>query len=169
MAGNHSADVWRGLWLILGAAVVAGCASAPAVEVSLIGLAPVEATLLEQRLRLDFRLQNFGDRALSARGVDLELDVNGQRLARGVDNQPFHVEALGEATVSTVVSTSLFNVARQLLSLRDRQSFSYELSGKVHLDGWPRSARFRRTGEISRDGLARLVGGGGRAPEALTL
>lgn len=169
MGGQRVPGRQRALWLMLATAVLAGCASAPAVEVTLIGLAPVEATLLEQRLRLDFRLQNFGDRALTARGVDLELEVNGQRLARGVDNQPFHVDPLGEAKVSAVVSTSMFNVARQLLSLRERDNFSYQLSGKVHLEGWPRSARFRRTGEISRDELARLVGGGGRAPEALTL
>lgn len=146
-----------------------GCVSAPSVEVVLVELAPVEATLLEQRLRLDFRVQNFGDRPLAARGVEVELDVNGRRLARGVGNQPFRVDPLGETRVSTVVSTSLFDVARQLLEIRDREEFSYRLSGRVHLEGWPRSARFRRSGAISRDELTRLVGGGGRQPEALTL
>lgn len=151
------------------AAALGGCAATPSMEVTLVALAPVEATLLEQRLRLDLRLQNFGDRALAARGVELALDVNGRRLARGVDNQPFRVEPLGETRVSTVVSTSLFEVARQLLQLRERDRFSYELSGRVHLEGWPRSAGFRRSGEISREALARLVGGGGQAAQALTL
>lgn len=148
---------------------VAGCASRPSVEVALVGLAPMESTLLEQRLRVDFRLQNFGEQALVARGVELGLDVNGRRLARGVDNQGFRVDGLGETRVSAVVSTSLFDVARQLLELPNRDSFSYQLSGRVYLQGWPRSVTFSRGGEISRADLVRLTGGGGRAPQPLRL
>ena len=118
---------------------------------------------------LDFRLQNFSDRAVEATGLDLTLYVNGRRLARGVDNGAFHLDRLGETTVSAVVSTSLFEVARQLLELRDRETFSYELKGRVHLQGWPRSASFSRSGEISRSELARLSGSGGRAPQPLRL
>ncbi len=150
-------------------ALLGGCASQPSVDVMLVGLAPMESTLLEQRLRLDFRLQNFGDRALEATGVEVTLNVNGRRLARGVDSGAFRVDRLGETRVSAVVSTSLFDVARQLLELPDRQSFSYELVGRVYLRGWPRSMGFNRGGEISRSDLARLAGAGGRAPEPLRL
>lgn len=149
--------------------LLAGCAAQPRMDVALIGLAPVQSTLLEQRLRLDFRLQNFGERPIRASGVEVTLNVNGQRLARGVDNGAFEVERLGETRVSAVVSTSLFDVARQLLALQDRETFSYELTGRLYLDGWPRSVPFARSGEISRSDLARLVGAGGRAPQPLRL
>lgn len=146
-----------------------GCVSRPAVDVALVGLAPVDATLFEQRLRLDLRLQNFGQRALSATGFEVTLYVNGQRLASGVDSGGFQIERLGETRISAVVSTSLFDVARQLLALQERENFSYELAGRVYLDGWPRSLPFRRGGEISRAGLERLTGGAGRSPRPLRL
>ena len=149
--------------------LLAGCASQPRMDVALVGLAPVESTLLEQRLRVDFRLQNFSERVVRATGVEVTLNVNGQRLARGVDNGAFEVDRLGETRVSAVVSTSLFDVARQLLALQDRETFSYELTGRLYLDGWPRSLPFSRSGEISRGDPARLVGAGGRTPQPLRL
>ncbi|MEQ8860565.1 MAG: LEA type 2 family protein [Pseudomonadales bacterium] len=161
--------LWRMLAAVALLGGLGGCASQPSVDVNLVGLAPMESTLLEQRLRLDFRLQNFGDRALEATGMEMTLNVNGQRLARGVDNGAFRVDRLSETRVSAVVSTSLFDVARQLLDLPNRESFSYELTGRVYLQGWPRSMPFRRGGEISRADLARLVGSGGRAPAPLRL
>ena len=149
--------------------LLTGCATQPRMDVALVGLAPVESTLLEQRLRVDFRLQNFSEQVVRATGVEVTLNVNGQRLARGVDNGAFQVDRLGETRVSAVVSTSLFDVARQLLTLQDRETFSYELTGRVYLDGWPRSVPFSRSGEISRGDLARLVGAGGRTPQPLRL
>jgi LEA14-like dessication related protein len=149
--------------------VLAGCVSRPSVDVALIGLAPVASTLFEQRLRLDFRLQNFGQQAIRARGFEVTLNVNGRRLARGVDDGAFVLTGLGETRASAVVSTSLFEVARQLLELSGRERFSYELNGRLHLDGWPRSVPFTRTGEISRADLQRLVGAGGLPPQPLTL
>jgi hypothetical protein len=154
---------------LLLAFTVAGCASRPSVEVALVGLAPVEATLFEQRLRLDLRLQNYGEQVLRASGFEVTLYVNEQRLARGVSDGAFQVGRLGESRVSAVVSTSLFDVARQLLTVQDRQSFAYRIDGRIFLDGWPRSLPFRRGGEISRADLERLTGGAGRAPAPLLL
>ena len=148
---------------------IAGCAGRPSVDVSLIGLAPVESTLFEQRLRLDFRLQNFSARVIRATGFEVTLDVNGRRLARGVDDGSFLLTGLSETTTSAVVSTSLFEVARQLLDIPNRESFEYELRGRLHLDGWPRSVPFTRSGAISRDDLERLAGFGNREPQPLTL
>jgi LEA14-like dessication related protein len=139
------------------------------VDVALVGLAPMESTLLEQRLRLDFRLQNSGRRAIRATGLDVVLHVNGQQLARGVDNGPFELAALSEARVSAVVTTSLVELARQLLTLVERDAFDYQLRGRIHLDGWPRSIGFNRSGEISRAQLERLAGFGGRRPAPLRL
>ena len=155
--------------LAIAALLLTGCAAQPNVDVALVGLAPMESTLLEQRLRLDFRLQNFSERVVNATGVELTLNVNGRRLARGVDNGAFRVDRLGETRVSAVVSTSLFDVARQLLDLPNRERFSYELTGRIYLEGWPRSVPFSRSGEIARDDLARLVGAGDHTPQPLRL
>lgn len=150
-------------------AVLGGCASLSPVDVVLVSIEPVEATLLEQRLRLNFRVQNAGQHALRVTGLDVTLNVNDQRLAKGVDDRAFILTGASEARLSVVASTTIFDVARQLLALPDREAFSYELSGRLHVDGSMRSVRFRRAGEISRDDLRRLVGAGGLEPRPLDL
>jgi LEA14-like dessication related protein len=162
------AGLIRSTAALLLAFTVTGCAAMrPSVEVALVGLAPVEATLFEQRLRLDLRLQNYGERVLRASGFEIALYLNGERLARGMSDGAFEVGRLGETRVSAVVSTSLVDVARQLLTLQDRQSFSYRIDGRIFQDGWPRSLPFRRGGEISRADLERLAGLGGRSQAPL--
>jgi LEA14-like dessication related protein len=142
-----------------------GCA-APALDVALVGLAPMESTLLEQRLRMDFRVLNPGRRAISATGLDVVLDVNGRQLARGVDSGAFRLDPLSETRVSTVISTSMLEIARQLLTLVERDQFDYQLRGRIYVDGWPRSIGFTRSGVITRKELERLAG---RTPAPLRL
>jgi hypothetical protein len=155
-------------WLLL-VLLAGGCASEPAVEVFLTGVTPLESGLLEQRARLDLRVQNAGEKALHANGLEVVLKVNDARLARGVDNRPFVVPRLGEATTSTVASASLLDVVRQLLNLPGRESFSYELEGKIHLEGRGGARRFRHGGALTREQLERLVGTGDRGPAPLRL
>ena len=146
-----------------------GCASNPGVDVALIGLEPLETNLFEQRLRLDFRVQNLGEREIRATGLRVDLKLNDARLARGVDDGAFVVPRLSDARASAVVSASLFDVARQLLSLPEHDSFTYELSGRIYLDGWPRSWGFVRAGVITREELQRLTGAGPHGPAPLRL
>ena len=153
-------------WLIL---IAGGCATDPSVEVFLIGMTPVQSSMFEQRMRLDLRVQNAGDKELRASGVAVTLNVNDSRLAKGVDNQPFTVPRLGDATTSAVVSTSLFDMARQLLGLPGRESFSYRLEGKIYLESRGRARRFSRTGELTREQLGRLSGSAGGSPAPLKL
>jgi LEA14-like dessication related protein len=167
--GAASRNRQRSAFLLLLLSLLGACVSRPAVDVNLIGLTPMESTLFEQRLRMDFRLQNFSQEVIRATGFHVTLEVNGRRLARGVDDSSILLTGLSETTASAVVSTSLFAVARQLLELSSRDSFDYRLSGRLFLDGWSRGVPFARSGEISREELQRLVGAGGNEPEALTL
>ncbi len=149
--------------------IAGGCATDPSVEVFLIGMTPVESSMFEQRMRLDLRVQNAGDKELRATGVAVTLDVNDSRLAKGVDNQSFVVPRLGDAATSAVVSTSLFDMARQLLGLPGRDSFSYKLEGKIFLENRLRARRFSRSGELTREQLSRLSGSKGETPAPLRL
>ena len=149
--------------------IAGGCATDPSLEVFLIGMTPVQSSMFEQRMRLDLRVQNAGDEELRATGVAVTLNVNDSRLAKGVDNQPFTVPRLGDATTSAVVSTSLFDMARQLLGLPGRESFSYKLEGKIYLENRGRARRFTRSGELTREQLGRLAGGEGGSPAPLKL
>jgi LEA14-like dessication related protein len=138
--------------IVLLALSATGCMTRPSVDVFVIGLTPLESAGLEQRMRIDLRVQNAGNAPLTARGMQLQLDVNGQTLARGVSNTPFTVPSLGETTTSIVTSTSLFDVLRQAMGLGTgtAQSLDYEVSGTIHREGgFPSAVGFRRSGTFA--------------------
>jgi LEA14-like dessication related protein len=128
--------------------LLGSCASYRPVDAFVIGLAPAESGALEQRVRIDLRLQNPNDRPLVVHGMRVDLDLNGQRLARGVSNAHFTVPALGEATTSITTSTSLFDLARQATVLSGRTTMDYALSGVLFVDGVPGSVNFHQKGRI---------------------
>lgn len=134
-----------------------GCASTAAVDVYLTNITPMPSTLFEQRARLDLRIQNLGEKPLQATGIDVDLRLNGKRLARGVDGVGFTVPRLGETTTSVVVSSSVFDTISQLLTLQGRDVFTYALKGRVITPGIDK--RFSQAGQLSRADLQPLVSG----------
>jgi len=130
------------------ALVLTGCTHYTPVDVFVVGLTPAEGAALEQRVRVDLRIQNPNDQPLNAHGMRISLDVNGQRLARGVSDAAFTVPRLGEATTSIVATTSVFDIARQLVVLSGRQTVNYVLEGEVFLDGFGRGVKFHQAGEL---------------------
>jgi LEA14-like dessication related protein len=143
-------------YLLLVCAVLAGCATRSPPELMLVGLAPVQSTYDEPRIRLDFRVLNPSDRALVVKGVDLRLAVNDVDLARGVDGHGFELPAFGEARASVEITASILKLVRLLLTLPNAEAFTYELSGRLHLDGFPGTVPIRRSGSFSREDLQAL-------------
>jgi LEA14-like dessication related protein len=136
------------LLLIVISLFAAGCAQYRPVDAFVIGLTPAEGGALEQRVRIDLRIQNPNDRALSVRGMRIELDLNGQPLARGVSDTHFAIPALGEATTSIVTSTSLFDLARQAATLPGRATMDYDLSGELFVDSLSGGVKFHHRGRF---------------------
>ncbi|MGE5130728.1 MAG: LEA type 2 family protein [Sphingomonadaceae bacterium] len=116
---------------------LAGCVTVPPPDVFVINLEPLEGGALEQRVKVDLRVQNPSNQPISAAGVSLKLIVNGQPLARGVSNEHFTVPALGEATTSVVTSTTLVDLLRQVYGAQGRTSFEYRLEGRLYLESPP--------------------------------
>ncbi len=96
---------------------------------------PLESTIFEQHLRVDLRVRNPNDFDLKVTGLDFTLDLNGQRLARGLTSQTLTIPRLGDAMMAVETSTSTLDVVRQLLNLGQRQDLSYQLKGVLHLQG----------------------------------
>lgn len=61
---------------------------------------------------------NQNDYDLQVTGVDVRLELNGKRLARGLGNKEFTVPPLSESVVSLETSTSMLDIVRQVLGLR---------------------------------------------------
>ena len=116
-----------------------GCVSlflqAEPPEVLVTDVTPLESTIFEQHLRVNLRVRNPNDFELRVTGLDFTLDLNGQRLARGLTSQTLTIPRLSDAVMAVETSTSTLDVVRQLLNLGQRQDLSYQLKGVLHLQG----------------------------------
>lgn len=122
-------------------------------DVSLIGIEPLPSEgNLEQRLLLRLRVANPNDRALVFDGVDLALDLNGQRLGRALSNERTSIPRLSDEIVELTATTSLFSILRQILSLPEQDGIDYALHGRISLAasaGWLRFDREGRLADLS--------------------
>jgi len=123
---------------LLGLVFLIGCAgwsfTGEAPEVLVANIAPLDSTPFEQRLRLDLRVRNPNDHDLHVTGIDVRVDLNGKRFARGLGNKEFTVPRLSETMVSVETSTSTLDVVRQVLGFRTDQDVRYGISGVLHLN-----------------------------------
>jgi LEA14-like dessication related protein len=121
---------------LLAVLILPGCASwlmrGEAPEVLVTNVTPLEASAFEQRLQVDLRIRNPNDFDLAVTGIDFRLDLNGNRLARGLGNKELVIPRLSDAVTSVETSTSTLQVVRQLLSFSGDQSFTYHVAGVLH-------------------------------------
>lgn len=125
------------VWCLVVVVSMAGCAGwlskGEPPEVLVTNITPLESTAFEQRLQIDVRVRNPNDYDLQVTGVDFRLDLNGKRLARGVSNKEFTVPRLSDAVVSIETSTSMLDIARQVVGFRQSDALTYGISGLFYL------------------------------------
>jgi len=139
--------------LVIALLCLAGCASLRPLqivppEISVVNIVPMSATLFEQRLRVDLRLQNPNDFNLNLAGLDFQLAVNGSELARGLSNEAVVVPHLGESIISVAITTTALAWMRQLRTFATTQEMNYVLTGNIHLSRVGRLP-FHRSGRIA--------------------
>ncbi len=121
---------------LLAVLILPGCASwlmrGEPPEVLVTNVTPLEASAFEQRLQIDLRIRNPNDFDLAVTGIDFRLDLNGNRLARGLGNKELVVPRLSDAVTSVETSTSTLQVVRQLLSFSGDQPLTYHVTGVLH-------------------------------------
>ena len=103
-------------------------------EVSLSDIKPAgKSTLFEQNFDVALRVSNPNAFALSGRGMNFTLFVNGDKLADGASNQAFEVPANGSAVVTLRMRTSLADWLRQAGSLlTSGGGVDYRLQGRIN-------------------------------------
>lgn len=125
-------------FLFLFAAVILfpGCASwfikGEPPEVLVTNVTPLDATLFEQRLRVDLRVRNPNDFDYHLTGIDFTLNLNGKRLARGLGSTEVRIPRLGDAVVTIDTTTSTLGIVRQLFALSQKQELTYDINGVLH-------------------------------------
>lgn len=133
--------------------VLSGCASLGGglqpPEVSLVDLAPLPSEGFEQRFEITIRIVNPNAVALVGDGIDLRLEVNGQRFGRAISGERFEVPRLGEELVTLVATTNLLDVFRQMMALPAAGGrLDYALEGRLLRADSLAWLRFSREGSL---------------------
>jgi len=140
--------------LALSLAACAAFSSRDPLIVQVAGIQPMTGEGLELRMLVKLRVQNPNDTAIDYRGVALDLEVNGRRLASGVSDQQGSVPRFGESVLSVPVTVSAFSAARQALGLAEHIGFDevpYVLRGKL-AGGLLGTQRFVEKGTLDLSG-----------------
>ena len=104
------------------------------LNITVVGIEPLQSEDLEVRFAVKLRVQNPNETVINYNGVALDLDVNGRPLASGVSDQSGTLPRFSETVVTVPVSVSAFSVLRQTLGLSQTQSLNnlpYVLRGKL--------------------------------------
>ena len=107
--------------------------------------------MFEQRWQAVLRARNPNDRAVTIKALDYEILVNGERLARGNNNEATTLPALDDVLITTSVSTSLLGTLQQLQRLQQNagEPLKYQLKGSARVAGLAFPIHFDREGEFT--------------------
>lgn len=141
------------LWMAIGLLILSGCQSLAGLEspeVSVSGINLNNFSLFEQEWGLTLRAQNPNDRELTLNSLDYEIYVNGKKFARGLTNESITLPAMGDAKVTTTITTSLLSSLQQLQKIQQNQDqpLRYRLVGKARVAGVPIPLSFDKEGEM---------------------
>lgn len=132
----------------------AGCASLQSrtpIQVTMVGVEPLQGEGLELRMLVKLRLQNPNEAPVDFSGISVQLDVQGSTFATGVSDASGTVPRYGEAVVSVPVSISMFRIARQALGVMTNEyggKLAYEMTGHLATQGFS-SVHFKSKGEFT--------------------
>jgi LEA14-like dessication related protein len=126
----------RLLALLLLCGLMGACASMlPKLEppvLSVTGVDIVGGTLQQQQLHLRLHVVNPNARAIAVRGIDCNLELEGQPFATGATDAAFTLPAAGETDFGLNVTANLNTALLALLSGLGHKSVDYHLYGEVH-------------------------------------
>ncbi len=132
--------------------LLTACAQVPRPQSPKVGLADIVllgGNLLQQRLRIDLDVANPNDFDVPLDGLTFRLEVNDRLLAEGLSDDRVTIPRFGEARVSVLATTSIFDIMQQVLALQDGNRLSYRLSGEAYVSGFLiRRLPFEKSGEL---------------------
>jgi LEA14-like dessication related protein len=140
--------------LLIAAAVLTGCATAPAPTVSVVNLSFGEATAFETGAIFTLRLQNTSPEPQRFKGGVHRVALDGVEVGTGLSSEPFTVPALGETTQEVTVHFSNLLLATRLKGMINAQSVSYRLDSTLHPASGFGSRHIVKEGRIRLDDFA---------------
>lgn len=153
--------------------ILAGCAgfgrTIETPRVQLAHLAVKDAKAFETVFQLELRLFNVNETPLVIRGIDCEMQINGEKFATGVSAVKIEIPAMGTGLVPVEVYASTIEIAFSFIEMAQRAGkggapveLAYELAGRLKLgdSGMFPFLPFKSSGQVSLEGLT----GKGKAP-----
>jgi LEA14-like dessication related protein len=146
------------LALVGALATFPGCAgilfSPDPPRVTLADLHVAEVRLLEQKYRLELRIQNPNPFELHIEGLDYELSVNEQPFSSGVSAKPLTVGPYATEILEVEAFSDVSALLRQLRKLEKEnlRKLPYRLKGHARLSKGGVRLPFDHRGELSLGG-----------------
>ena len=138
--------------------LVAGCAGIgrqlEPPRISLANIQVRELTGFETVFEIKIRVFNTNDVDLNVKGIEADLEINGQSFATGVSNTPVDIPAFGTELVSVTVYSSVIDIVKGIHSLQRSEQFKYRLNGKLRAAGdnlLPVTLPFESEGQVTLD------------------
>ncbi len=121
----------------LWAALLCGCATLlPKLEAPRLTLLAVTVNAVgptQQQLRLRMHAENPNARAIAVRGIDITLEISGERIAQGETAAAFSLPAQGATDFDLDVRADLNEALLLMTAALGHHSVDYRLHGTVHL------------------------------------
>ncbi len=117
--------------------VVSGCAGfgqrLETPRVNLIHIRVQEVRFLETILEVQLRVFNTNDVALKIKGIECELELNGQPFAVGVSKADIEIPSYDTQIVPIVVYSSVIDIVKGVYGMHKNEELKYALKGKLRL------------------------------------
>ena len=140
--------------LAVAAVALPGCAifqGRDPLQVTVLGVEPLESQGMELRMLMKLRVQNPNDAPVDYNGVALEVNVQGKTFATGVSDTSGSVPRFGETVITVPVTVSAFHMLGEAFTMLEGGSsgkITYEMKGKLNGSGFS-STHFRSQGELA--------------------
>ena len=104
-------------------------------HVSLADIRVEEFTGFETVFQIQLRVINTNDVDLNVKGLEAELEINGQSFATGVSNTPVKIPSFGTELVTVAVYSSVIKMFKSVYGLQEAEELKYRLNGKLRVAG----------------------------------
>ena len=119
--------------------LLAGCAGlGKPLEPPRVSLADIRVenfTGFETVFQIQLRVINTNDADLNVKGMEAQLEINGQSFAAGVSSTPVKIPSFGTELVTVEVYSSVINMFKSVYGLHDSEELKYRLIGKLRVAG----------------------------------
>ena len=143
--------------------LLAGCAGlGKQIEPPRVSLADIRVekfTGFETVFRIQLRVINANDTDLNVKGLEAQLEINGQPFAAGVSNSPTKIPSFGTELVTVTVYSSVISMFKSVYGLHESEELKYRLNGKLRVAGdstFATTLPFESAGELTMNSSKEL-------------